>query len=168
MDCKLFELTQVVRQKDDNRFTSLLNRLHIRECTEEDLQVLESRQIHSSENEYFDNVLHVYRTNNSVDERNMLMLNKLAETGNQFIINAQDSQSGVSNITGTYNRNPKQTDTGGLHSILKVAIGALVMLTINVDATDGLDDKIIKLIRCTFEPLIWLVTKTLQIQTEKL
>ena len=48
----------------------------------------------------------------------MFNINKLAETGNQFIINAQDSQSGVSNITCTENRNPERTDTGGLVYIL--------------------------------------------------
>ena len=32
----------------------------------------------------------------------------------------------------------KRSDTGGLHSTLKLAIGARVMLTANVDVSDGL------------------------------
>ena len=32
----------------------------------------------------------------------------------------------------------KRSETGGLHSILKLAVGARVMLTTNVDVSDGL------------------------------
>ena len=32
----------------------------------------------------------------------------------------------------------KRSETGGLHSVLKLAIGACVMLTANVDMSDGL------------------------------
>ena len=36
------------------------------------------------------------------------------------------------------NLSDKRSETGGLHSILKLAIGARVMLTANVDVSDGL------------------------------
>ena len=134
---KLFELTQVVRQKDDSIFTSLLNRLRIGECTEEDLKLLKSREITSTQKDYSHNILHVYRTNKDVDERNLLMLNRLCNDTPQYTINAHDTQSENHYFT-TINTSAKCTDTGGLHSVLKVGIGAQVMLTVNVDVADGL------------------------------
>ena len=37
-----------------------------------------------------------------------------------------------------YTLTHKRQETGGLHSVLKLSIGARVMLTTNVDASDGL------------------------------
>ena len=73
---------------------TLLNRLCIGECTEVELKLLESRQINSIDNDHSHNVLHVYRTNNDVDERNTSMPNKLADDVHQSVINVQDLQSG--------------------------------------------------------------------------
>ena len=67
---------------------SLLNRLCIGEYTEVDLKLLESRQTNSIDNDHSHNVLHVYRTNNDVDERNTPMLSKLADDVHQSVINA--------------------------------------------------------------------------------
>ena len=80
--------------------------------------------------------MHVYRLNKDVDERNDEMLNKLASNDQQFINKACDSTSGrhidLSDVPD------KRSDTGNLPTYLKLAIGARVMLTVNVVVSDGL------------------------------
>ena len=82
--------------------------------------------------------LHVYRLNADVDTRNTLMLNNLASQSTQFAIKAIDSVAGQTSHISLTSLSDKRSETGGLHSTLKLAIGARVMLTANVDVSDGL------------------------------
>uniref|UniRef100_A0A1X7THC6 Uncharacterized protein n=1 Tax=Amphimedon queenslandica TaxID=400682 RepID=A0A1X7THC6_AMPQE len=63
------------------------------------------------------------------------MLNKLASE-EQFLIKAADATGGkpidLSNVPD------KRTETGNLQTTLKIAVVALVLLTVNVDVSDGL------------------------------
>ena len=74
----LFELDQIMRQKDDTTFAELLCRLRVASCTENDITLLKSRVVHDGDNTYPQNTLHVFKKNNDVLEHNTLMLNKLA------------------------------------------------------------------------------------------
>ena len=157
----MIELDEIMRQRGDYRFTELLCRVRTNECTPEDIDILKSRVIlHDSPN-YPMSALHVYRLNNDVDSRNIFMLNSIASEDQQYSINACDSIGGQTNHIELSNISDKRSDTGGLHSVLKLAIGARVMLTANVDVSDGLvngargevvhivkgnDDKVIKVL----------------------
>jgi len=83
-------------------------------------------------------VLHVYRLNADVDTRNSHMLNSLAPESAQFTIKTIDSVAGQTSHFSLLNVSDKRSETGGLHGTLKLAIGARVMLTTNVDVSDGL------------------------------
>ena len=63
------------------------------------------------------------------------MLNNLATESQQYIIKASDA---IADQTSLSYLSEKRSKTGGLHSVLKLAIRALVMLTANVDVSDGL------------------------------
>ena len=80
----------------------------------------------------------MYRLNADVDTRNTLMLNNLAPQSAQFAIKAIDSVAGQTSHISFSSLSDKRSETGGLHSTLKLAIGACVMLTANVDVSDGL------------------------------
>ena len=135
---EMIELNEIMRQRGDHRFTELLCRLRINKCTSEDIDILLSRVIELNSQNYPSNALHVYRLNKHVDERNEEMLNKLTTKDHQYSIEACDSIAGQTHHIDLLNLSDKRSDTGGLHSILTIAIGAHVMLTANVDVSDGL------------------------------
>ena len=135
---EMIELDEIMRQRGDHRFTELLCRLRINKCTSEDIDILLSRVIELNSPNYPSNALHVYRLNKHVDERNEVMLNKLTTKDHQYSIDACDSIAGQTHHIDLLNLSDKRSDTGGLHSILTIAIGARVMLTANVDVSDGL------------------------------
>ena len=56
----------------------------------------------------------------------------------QYSINACDARAGQTSHINLPSLSDKRSETGGLHSVLKVAIGARVMLTTNIDVSDGL------------------------------
>ena len=80
----------------------------------------------------------MYRLNADVDSRNALMLDNLAPRSAQYTIKASDSITGQTSHRCLSTISDKRSETGGLHSTLKLAIGARVMLTANVDVSDGL------------------------------
>ena len=64
---QLFELTTIMRQ-DDTTFTAMLNRVRIGKQTNEDMKLLHSRTITECDVNYPHEALHVYSTNNCVNE----------------------------------------------------------------------------------------------------
>ena len=132
---EMIELTEIMRQRGDTTFTELLCRVRLGECTPGDLDILKSRVIGP---DYPHNVLHVYRLNTDVDSRNSFMLNSLAPEDQQYVIEASDAVAGQTRHIDFSRLSNKRSETGGLHGVLKLAIGAHVMLTTNVDVADGL------------------------------
>ena len=66
------------------------------------------------------------------------MLNSLAPESDQYTVKAIHSIAGQTSYLLLSSVSDKQSETGGLHGTLKLAIGACVMLTANVDVSDGL------------------------------
>ena len=128
----------VMRQRGDSAFAELLCRVRTVICTLEDIDILKSREITGNMPDYPNAALHVYRLNVDVDSRNALMLNKLALKCEQYSIKASDDMAGQTAHIELSTLSNKRQETGGLHSVLKLAIGARVMLTTNVDVSDGL------------------------------
>ena len=66
------------------------------------------------------------------------MLDSLAPESAQYTIKVIDSIAGQTNHMCLTTISDKRSETGGLHSTLKLAVGARVMFTANVDISDGL------------------------------
>ncbi len=135
---QMIELNEIMRQRGDSAFCELLCRIRTADCTERDLAILKSRELSPDMPNYPKQALHVYRLNVDVDKRNCLMLNDLAPESQQYSIEACDAVAGQTRHIDLSSLSDKRSETGGLHSILKLAVGARVMLTTNVDVSDGL------------------------------
>ena len=127
-----------MRQRGDSAFSELLCRVRTNDYTEEDLNILQSRVIAAETPNYPTHALHVYKLNDDVDLRNNLMLNNLAPRCEQYTIKASDAIAGQTRHIDLSTLSNKRGETGGLHGVLKLATGARVMLTANVDVSDGL------------------------------
>uniref|UniRef100_A0A669CL00 ATP-dependent DNA helicase n=1 Tax=Oreochromis niloticus TaxID=8128 RepID=A0A669CL00_ORENI len=135
---QMITLTEIMRQKDDVAFAEMLNRIRIKEKTDELSQCdrdLLSQAVTAPE-ECPIEVLHIYATNKNVESHNTDTLKKLHS--NIIIINADDFQK--DKRTGRMARRDKPF-TGGRNDLpdtLNVAEGARVMLTRNLDTLNGL------------------------------
>ena len=69
---KMFELTEIMRQKDDIVFAKLLNRVREGNQTQEDITLLRARSIKSTDAKYGEltNELHLFPCNAAVDNHN--------------------------------------------------------------------------------------------------
>ncbi|XP_076740544.1 uncharacterized protein LOC143418707 isoform X1 [Maylandia zebra] len=135
---QMITLTEIMRQKDDVAFAEMLNRIRVKEKTDELSQCdrdLLSQAVTAPE-ECPTEVLHIYATNKNVESHNTDTLKKLHS--NIIIINADDFQK--DKCTGRMERRDKPF-TGGRNDLpdtLNVAEGARVMLTRNLDTLNGL------------------------------
>ena len=134
----LIELDQIVRQKGDQSFAQLLCRVRKAECTDVDLDALKAREIEDGALDYPQDAIHVYRLNKDVDQHSMTKLQNLTSLHQLVTITAIDhtKDKHTRQLDMTMPRN--KADTGGLVSELHLAVGAKVMLTVNVDVSDGL------------------------------
>lgn len=131
----MMELTEIMGQREDREFAELLCQVRRATCTEGDIKVLSSRSVMDNDHNYPSQALHVY-TCNDVDVQNTKMLNQLASEEQQVTIKAldqpKDTHASLLDITM-----PKsKANTGGLVGELHLAVGAKVMLVVNV--SDGL------------------------------
>ena len=129
---EMLELSEIIRQVGDSAFAKLLCRVRTATCTTRDIDILKSREITADIPDYPNSALHVYRLNADVDTRNALILSE------QFSPRASDAMARQTAHIELSTLSNKRQETGGLQSILKLAIGAHVMLTTNVDVSDGL------------------------------
>ena len=68
---QIFELTKVMRQQRDLQFIALLNNVYITDVNSSDIELLESKVIHSNHINYAHGVLHMYGAN-SIQRRHNL------------------------------------------------------------------------------------------------
>ncbi|CAJ1087262.1 hypothetical protein Bbelb_361660 [Xyrichtys novacula] len=85
---------------------------------------------------YPNQALHVFKTNKEVDDRNNEHLRKLPTQ--VFDIKAIDQKKDVQTGIIDINISAKPSDTGGLRETVSVAVGARVMVTVNINVSDGL------------------------------
>ena len=67
---RMLELDEVMRQRGDSHFAELLCRVRTCNCTSDDIKILKDREINIKSLGYPTHALHVYRRNESVDNRN--------------------------------------------------------------------------------------------------
>ena len=139
----MFELTEVMRQKDDAPFAEILNRIREGRQTEKDISVLNSRIVSSKTTSYqrLRNELHLFPCNAAVDAHNKELYERA--TSQKAEIMCSDTVLGedtkdvkeqlLSQLIGK-----KSNDTGNLSEILKIAVGLCYDTTHNISVHDGI------------------------------
>ena len=137
----MYELVDIMRQKDDLAFAQLLNRLRLNKMTEEDKQVLQTRVFDRDTGDYPKDAVHLFARNFYVKKHNDNILSQLP--GEKFVIPCHDNvvsanipakecQTLINNLPDDYSK------TGQLMKSLTVVVGMIVVHTANVDVEDGL------------------------------
>ena len=139
----MFELTEIMRQKDDITFAELLNRIREGKQTENDLAMLKSRSISLEDSEYqaLKSELHLFPCNAAVDTHNESMYKSVqtekAEIECLDTVLGEDPDDVKQRILVQV-RGKRVNDTGNLSENLKVAVGLCYNTTHNVSVTDGI------------------------------
>ena len=134
---KMIELTEIMRQKDDQPFTELLNRIRAGTQTEADIQCIQSRSISPSDSNYPHDALHIWAENQPVNQYNVTRLNQIP--AQQYILTAIDqypphvSKQDIDRVLAR-----SRSETGGLDYQISIKEGCRVMLTTNIDIADRL------------------------------
>ncbi|XP_078582369.1 uncharacterized protein LOC144865469 isoform X1 [Branchiostoma floridae x Branchiostoma japonicum] len=138
---EVVELEEIMRQKDDAAFANLLNRMRVKrkkdKLSDEDDKTLSSRVLSTdfASNDYPKDALHIFSINKAVVDYNDKMLNLRCSDVTCF----EASDFVKDPTTGSMTRRPHaQGDKDDLLDVVKVGIGARVMLCRNVNVEDGL------------------------------
>ena len=137
----LFELKEIVRQKNDSHFVQLLNRLRVKTKNEplssEDRETLMKRCISPSSGDYPHNALHLFSTNKDVDCYNSTMMSALSHE-EQTTFSAVDVTTDTKTMKTVQRDSPLPKADASLQANLILCPEARVMLTANIDVADGL------------------------------
>ena len=134
---KLYELTEIMRQKEDKAFAELLNRLRVAECTDEDIALLKTRELPRNLG-----VPYIYPENVPRDRHNKLVLE--GAEGELLTLKAIDELPSEIRTARSQAAARNEVDdlpphlTGGLPSCLQLKSNFPVEVTNNVDVNDGI------------------------------
>ena len=140
---KMFELTEIMRQKDDAPFAEILNRIREGRQTEKDISVLNSRSVSSKTADYQElrNELHLFPCNAAVDAHNKDVYERATSQKTEIkcsdTVLGEDSKVIKEQILAQL-KGKKSNDTGNLSEVLKVAVGLCYDTTHNISVHDGI------------------------------
>ena len=132
----IHHLVTIMRQKDDEDFANMLNRIRLETHTDEDVAVLQTRLSTPTDLNYPHDALHIFATNREVNEHNAAKLSTLSTPLHTMV--AKDTKPDNSPLPDSFNLPDNPALTGGLSKELKLCIGARIMISKNIDVTDGL------------------------------
>ena len=132
---KVVNLTKNHRQGEDKEYGDMLARFKVGNVTDEDINKLKSKVMKEDDPRLLSEGLYVTATNQVVNQINEKKLNELS--GDLYSFNA------IIRNYSTSDRRPPQNNKGEINNTplqdcLKLKRGAPVMLTVNLDVTDGL------------------------------
>ncbi len=140
-----FELTQVMRQKDDQQFCDILNRMREGNHTKDDVRTIKEH-CELKENDQQNHLLHIphfYHTNDERNIHNQKVL--LAKEGHCVSVKAIDictqtnlPKRELERIEANVKKLGTLHLTGNLESELQLKVGLPYDMTTNVDTEDGL------------------------------
>ena len=131
--------TNWVARQNDKLFIALLNRVQVGNIDDNVQKFLKARFIHESDKNYPKDLFYMYAENKSAMKMNEAVLSDLP--GEIYRRKANDKiphncKYPLATIPALQNQ--KQTNARGLAKLLKIKIGAKVMLTVNLDIHDCL------------------------------
>ena len=141
----MYELTEIMRQKEDKSYAELLNRLREGNQTENDIKTLKNRIISETDFDYPYDATHMFSTNAEVDAFNEIVYDRTSSE--KVLVKAKSAVVGdvtcaIREKTMIHLTNDKKytmhMSTGGLRTELKLAIGLQYDCTVNLDVEDGL------------------------------
>ena len=138
---KLFELTQIMRQKDDQQFAELLNRLRIGCHTKEDVDLLQQQVVAVNDIRYHALAQHFFRYRADVKLHNQNIFHQV--NSEKITVTAQDTIGGDTTRTVTESikkklKNADAHETLNLETELNLAVSLRYDITINILVEDGL------------------------------
>lgn len=149
---KLFELTEIMRQKDDAKFATALCHYAKGLLSEDDLAMFQGRNMQQLKRINIvppHDALHLFCTNDEVDNYNAQMLNKMTTPG--CIVKCTDicnsRNDRINNYCLEHVKNLTIVQTNGLRRSLNLKIGARYMLSRNLDQSDGLCNGVLGLLK---------------------
>ena len=138
----IYSLSEIMRQRDQQHFCEILNRLRVGKNTQEDIQVFKSRIVTKSDTQYDKTVRHIFPLKIPTELHNEEIFNKC--TSEKLTIHAIDK------ITQNINKDQmmkalamaqtgqKYTEIYGLRRVLSIAIGLVYSISCNIYTEDGL------------------------------
>ena len=138
---ELFELTEIMRQKDDKAFAIALSNIAKGMMTLEDINLLKSRIVSNENLEIMGDAIRVFRSNAEVDAYNtkvLASLNTEGATANAYDFCVGDGLASIREKVLSNIKNLKTTETYGLPLKIDLKVGAKYMMTVNIDTEDGL------------------------------
>lgn len=171
---QMHELTEIMRQKDDLRFTEMLNRLRENKLTAEDKDIINQRIITPDCLEYPKQAPHLFIENKFVDTFNSNLLENL--TTSKALIKADTDVLSQAKLSAEVklklikNLPENQSSTGQLKTHLVIAVDMIYDISVNLDVADGLTNgatcvvKHIEYKTSMFRPaIIWVLFKDAKI-----
>ena len=136
----MYELCQIMRQRESRLFAEILNRLREGKHTEEDIRILKQRLICENDPNYPHHVPHLFYQNKKVENFNKKVYNashdeKFSIIASDFVIGAQSEQMKETLLSRIPN-DPRKTMQ--LASELCIAINQRTEIAVNTRLDDGL------------------------------
>ena len=137
----VFELNEIIEQKEDKTFAELLNRLREGLQTENDIEELKSRTTNWNQKQDVTALLHLFTTHAKVNSHNMKAFN-YADIKNKCLNLAVDTVCGdiaadlKSKVLAQVSENPSKTM--GLQKEVHLVKNLPAEICLNVDVEDGL------------------------------
>ena len=153
----IFELTEIMRQREDLQFANALARMSTGLMTSQDIMLFRSRCFTSHDNlpQNAKEAVHLFATNMEVDFYNNKRLNEIALTtrlqpsNDNIVVTSSFISSAIDRVVGQCS--PAQKDlalqsvsklpiqsTYGLPKLVNLQLGVRYMVTNNIDVPDGL------------------------------
>ena len=148
----MFELKQIMKQRESKNFAKMLNRLLEGNHTKEDIVKLKERLIADTSPDCSKDAPHLFIQNAKVNDFNIRAHNALPAT--KYSIRAHDSVIGADSqelrdkILKQVPGDPRKTKQ--LHSVLHLAVGERTEISLNTRTDDGMTNdagNVIKLIQ---------------------
>ena len=130
---KMYELVDIMRQKDDLDFANLLNRLRLNEMTVEDKTNLQTRIVDRDTGDYPKDALHLFAENKFVNEHNDKILCQMP--GEKVVIPCHNSVVSANIPDKECQKLIKSLPDDCSNTVV---VGMIVVMTANVDVEDGL------------------------------